>query len=99
MLTANGYMLLPSNWILVLAALPHTRLNEPCFFFFLCFIQILNTCWISTQTLCQHTHTFFSLFQRNWIPKMDTAFAGGSNQDNLTGWTGFSEVTLKLKNI
>lgn len=58
MLTTNDYMLLPSNWILVLAALTHTRLNEPCFFFFLCFIQILNTCWISTQTLT-HTHTFF----------------------------------------
>lgn len=52
----------------------------------------------NTDTLPTYTH-FFSLFQRNWIPKMDTAFAGGSNQDNLTGWTGFSEVTLKLKNI
>lgn len=53
-------MLLPSNWILVLAALPYARNHESCFAF-LCFIQILNTHTLPSYTALTHTHTEFFL--------------------------------------
>lgn len=84
-------MLLPSNWILC----AYTRLNETCFFSSpVLHSDSQHVLDFNTDTLPTYTHFFF---QRNWIPKLDTAFAGGSNQDNLTGWTGYSEVSLKLK--
>lgn len=76
-------MLLPSNWILVLAALPYARNHESCFAF-LCFIQILNTHTLPSYTALTHTQRFFF---------KGTVIAGGSNQ---AGWTGYSEVMSKL---
>lgn len=56
-------MLLPSNRILVLAAFPHVRHNEPCLGFFVLHSDSQHMQNFNTDTLPTykqtHTHTFY----------------------------------------
>lgn len=52
-------MLLPSNWILVLAAFPHARHNEPCFGFSVLHLDSQHMQNFNTDTLPTYTHVHF----------------------------------------
>lgn len=76
-------MLSPSNWILVLATLPYARHNETVLRFSVLHSDSPHAQDFNTNTLPTYTALTHRVFCKG------TVFAGGSNQANLTEWTGY----------